>query len=832
MPEGSDNYQKLGNLWESDRLEVPSYQRRYSWKEEQIQDLINDLDYVREEDARRDEDGEIVTHYFGTIVLDHQGSADLPEMAGTTWKQMDIVDGQQRILSVTILIGLLVELIENLAGELEEDQSEMAGRVGESLEESYIEDLNTRRTYISNDDDWNVFKSIVYDQRAPEEYRQLNDPSLPSQERLLQSKEVFRDWIVEGILIDEILGGNDDVQDAYQSLKSGETDIIEDNRLDIDGSLRVLNKLTQDEIEEFVHEIIDLREFISERFLTTQYKVEASSEAGRIFQSINDRGRDLMMADRIKSYLIYMADRMDEPGLAEDIFDAFADVADTITEYNDEQEIDEFIRAHWRMWTGETRYRRSSTYDETPNDVHRRIKQLEKHASLSRDESDRKNWIEEYVEDLRRSASAYIKIINPQEFDPDTFSDDLGTDTQRKIEGIHRCSSIQNVRSILMAVYRLYARHPPGLTERELNEIVSLLENMAFRVYGAADKKANVRRDKYRDLSHRLRWTGQADELDGLFGTSNNSYEGTTDVKLDDIFADRAEAVTKTCRAIENAIGNYGYDLLLINGLLHDDILDGNRDTDNWNGMKKDAVRHFLWEYEFYLREDEDVGDMPSLRAIKQEQRDIEHIWAQNRDEHLPDELAAEHEQHVNSLGNLGLLHYSSNRGAKDDSYEIKYDEIYYDSRMDHLRALPAPDDAEEFPWRREQIVDRRRDLLKFAKDRWATKSYATIRVADADDIGRETREALIEKIRNDFGGYEEEINRGNIPRVEIKDASTGEEGEIEKHACECGGTTLRVVEANSDDQGMSIECNDCGEEFSVPPYFFTPQNYAEQAAD
>ena len=830
MPESSEDYQNLGKIWEDNRLIVPSYQRRYAWNPEQIQDLINDLDYVRKEEDRREDNEENITHYFGTIVLDHSGTADLPPMSGATWKNMKIVDGQQRVLSITLLIELLVEVIDALADELDDDDEEMVNQVQQSLETSYLEEYDTRRVEIKNDDDWEVFRQLVYDRQSPEECRRLFDYSLPSQNRLLDAKKKFRSWLIEDILAGEIMEDSEDLLDDYEALQSGESDVIEDNYLEVAGPLQVLNKLDEEEIEVFVERVISLRQFVSDRLLVTQYEVEASSEAGRIFQSINDRGRDLIMADRIKSYLIYMADRLDQPGLAEDVFNAFSDVADTITEYHTEDEIDEFIRAHWRMWTGETRYRRSGKYDETPNDVHRRIKQLEKHASLSRDESSREDWIEDYVEDLRQSAEAYKKMMNPEEHEGDTYGEEHGTEIKRKLEGIHRCSSVQNTRCILMACYRLYARSPPILNSEDLLQIVSALENMAFRVYGAADKKSNVRRDKYRDLAHRLRWTEKQSELESIFDTGSG-YDGTKDNSTDKVFSNGPEALNKTCRAIENAIGNYGYDVLMIKGLLNQDIMEGSRNTDNWNGMKKDAIRHFLWEYEFSLREEEDVGDMPSLNEIKKRKRDIEHIWARNRDEHLPDEMASEHAKHVESLGNLGLLHYSSNRSAKDASYADKYDSIYENSRMDHLSELPEPEEDEEYTWRGEQIEDRRKDLIRFAKKQWATDSYAVIHVADPDSMDREIKEELINSIRNDFSGYEEEINSGNIPRIVI-DNDVETDDLSKQNSCDCGGTQIRITTPDDSDSDWEVECTDCDDTLGTPSYFFYPEVYAEEPED
>jgi len=242
--------------------------------------------------------------------------------------------------------------------------------------------------------------------------------------------------------------------------------------------------------------------------------------------------------------------------------------------------------------------------------------------------------------------------------------------------------------------------------------------------------------------------------------------------------------------------------------------------------MKKDAIRHFLWEYEFSLREEEDVGDMPSLREIKKAQRDIEHIWARNRDEYLPDDMIDEHAKHVDSLGNLGLLHYSSNRAEKDASYADKFDSIYGNSRMDHLSQLPEQN--EEYPWRGDQINDRRKRLIRFAKDRWATKCYAVIQVSDPDSLARETSEALINSIRNDFSGFEQEINSGNIPRVIIEE-NVETDDLSNPHSCECGGTNIQITSPEESNSGWSAVCVDCDETMSIPPYFFHAEVYAEE---
>lgn len=80
---------EIGDLFsQNEKLRIPSYQRRYSWEEEHFEDLWNDLNAIDPEGS----------HFFGTIVF----MADTHVAQGTN--EIDIVDGQQRITTVSILL--------------------------------------------------------------------------------------------------------------------------------------------------------------------------------------------------------------------------------------------------------------------------------------------------------------------------------------------------------------------------------------------------------------------------------------------------------------------------------------------------------------------------------------------------------------------------------------------------------------------------------------------------------------------------------------------------------------------------------------------------------
>ena len=76
---------------------VPPYQRDYSWKQEHWEDLWEDLLTI--EASRED-------HYMGAIVLE----------SGER-KQFRVIDGQQRMATLSILILACVDYLYGLAAE-------------------------------------------------------------------------------------------------------------------------------------------------------------------------------------------------------------------------------------------------------------------------------------------------------------------------------------------------------------------------------------------------------------------------------------------------------------------------------------------------------------------------------------------------------------------------------------------------------------------------------------------------------------------------------------------------------------------------------------------
>ena len=80
------------------RFEVPDYQRQYSWEEEQLEKLWNDIQNI---DMQND------THFLGSILLVNRD---------TNINERDVnevVDGQQRLATISILFATIREQLRD-----------------------------------------------------------------------------------------------------------------------------------------------------------------------------------------------------------------------------------------------------------------------------------------------------------------------------------------------------------------------------------------------------------------------------------------------------------------------------------------------------------------------------------------------------------------------------------------------------------------------------------------------------------------------------------------------------------------------------------------------
>ncbi|MEZ2321447.1 MAG: DUF262 domain-containing protein [Microcoleus sp.] len=218
---------------------VPPFQRDYSWTEENWEDLWQDILMLHNNLS--------VSHYMGAIVLQSSATAD---------KEFTVIDGQQRLATLSIIAVAVIEKIRRL---VEQNVQPEANRERqEILKRTYLGDRDPRSLRYSsklflNENNDDFYQSNLVNLRRP-----LNIRSLSKSNQLL--------WQAFDYFSQEL----EKLSDIFQ-----------------DGE-----KLTA-----------FLGDTVAQRLLFIQISVEDELNAYTVFETLNARGLELTSTDLLKNYL-------------------------------------------------------------------------------------------------------------------------------------------------------------------------------------------------------------------------------------------------------------------------------------------------------------------------------------------------------------------------------------------------------------------------------------------------------------------------------------------------------------------------------------------------
>lgn len=245
------------------RYSVPPYQRDYSWKEEHWEDLWLDLVEVSE-----DEDSQ---HYMGAVVL-QQNDREL----------FTVIDGQQRLATLSIVVLAAVSLLEERAtADVEKDNNSERARL---LRDGFLGTKDPGSLRYSSKLSLNRNDDIFYQGTL----LQLKSPHAPS--RLPHSNRLL--W------------------QAFAYFRSKMAERFPGNEQG--GSLaRFIN------------------EAISQRLLFIRVQVDDDLSAYTVFETLNARGLDLTASDLLKNYLMALVARRSDTDLKH-VLDQWSRITDTV----------------------------------------------------------------------------------------------------------------------------------------------------------------------------------------------------------------------------------------------------------------------------------------------------------------------------------------------------------------------------------------------------------------------------------------------------------------------------------------------------------------------
>jgi hypothetical protein len=235
----------------SSMYRIPHYQRPYSWKRENIEDLVADIRRLEEDETGTS------THYLGsTLVVSRSGNV-----------RSEIVDGQQR--TTTLLLSLLVLLtrLEKIAAS-GTGGSAVAGTRADSVRRYIVGHLG------DEEDETPVLRIELCEQDEGEWQRLWKDRTV---------KESSSDFDSNSELL---------LNDAYATL----TELLLD---DIAGD------------DEEVERLWGRAKTILNRLYILVLGIDTNKDVFKVFLTINDRGKPLSTGDLLRTTLLSIAHETD-----------------------------------------------------------------------------------------------------------------------------------------------------------------------------------------------------------------------------------------------------------------------------------------------------------------------------------------------------------------------------------------------------------------------------------------------------------------------------------------------------------------------------------------
>lgn len=224
----------IGTLIKEHLFTVPYYQRSYKWEEEHIKSLFSDLS--------RAIDNNESEYFLGTVVLSKKESS----------KELEIVDGQQRITTIVIFLSALRNYFES------KGKSQSAN----SIQIDFISNFDTRneenvaKLKLGNQDK-TFFQKYIIDNKKEK-------PTKGSHHRIITAKD--------------------------ESTKKVTT----------------ISALSETQLHNW-------KDFILDKLKVVSIIVPSESNAFTLFETLNDRGLILAQTDLLKNYLFSRAsDYLDE----------------------------------------------------------------------------------------------------------------------------------------------------------------------------------------------------------------------------------------------------------------------------------------------------------------------------------------------------------------------------------------------------------------------------------------------------------------------------------------------------------------------------------------
>lgn len=297
---------QVGNLLKENLFFIPANQRVYFWKEDRLRELWEDILEIMQERSKGSEDVYEIYHFLGPMFF-------IPSS-----EKLKILDGQQRITTLTIFFRVIYDLLDEIReeGRLSSRSTETYGEIKERLflkKDGKI----TRRVELGERND-SVYRVLLESTDHPLDKltRTSGKEFTKTENRLVNCYRFFLNSIY-GYLYKKIYEKNP-------------TD-----KIDKEGLKSLLNTSNTQEI------LISFFENINQGLYVLHVSVPSEDIAYKMFETLNQRGEKLLVIDLFKNFLFDKFKGVVEEKKIKDFWKSLIETAD------EEEKLKFFVRHFW-----------------------------------------------------------------------------------------------------------------------------------------------------------------------------------------------------------------------------------------------------------------------------------------------------------------------------------------------------------------------------------------------------------------------------------------------------------------------------------------------------
>lgn len=287
MPGNTPKYLSIIELVQNSLFKIPEFQRKYSWGKKEVTRFLKDFDNVYKNESIKPKE-----YFFGPMIF--HGSP------------RNIIDGQQRLVTVSLLTVAIRDIYNHIAQKLSQDQK--SSEIEEQIcnLEHYIKNNNQPRIELEENDQI-LFWRMVNNIKSPNDKIKENQSS--NNLNFLQTYKFIIKWLNKKIYSQEY---DKEKKECEIKIKNTKTKISEfkKNQKEITDLEKIQNQNRKElqTLDRKYYELFakDIPKIIStlEAFKVLEFDDE-QKRSHLIFETLNHRGKKLTTSELFKNYILY-----------------------------------------------------------------------------------------------------------------------------------------------------------------------------------------------------------------------------------------------------------------------------------------------------------------------------------------------------------------------------------------------------------------------------------------------------------------------------------------------------------------------------------------------